>query len=84
MPDPIKVCTRCGEPAEYQMEEGVWRHKGSPRDPNYFGQTFCDRYGYPIDIKDYDGRPMIVVRNGVFEFPTVKEYLTVQREGRDA
>lgn len=45
------VCRDCGMPAEFRIDEGLWRHKGKVTDDKYFAQTFCERYGYPIRVE---------------------------------
>lgn len=44
------VCKLCGCAAEFKPDEGVWRHKGKPSEDEYFAQTFCNKYGYPIPV----------------------------------
>lgn len=47
----VQVCKLCGSEAEFCADENVWRHKGDPSDKRYFTQTFCNRYGYPIEVE---------------------------------
>lgn len=44
-PAPAMQCTRCGSPAEFRKDEGVWRHA----EPAHL--VICDRYGYPIQVR---------------------------------
>lgn len=45
------VCSICRSPVEFIEKEMVFRHKGPTE--KYFAQTFCDKYGYPV-------QPMVV------------------------
>ena len=44
------VCSICDSPIEFCSDEGVWRHKGPLGE--FFAQTFCDRYGYPVKPRE--------------------------------
>lgn len=44
-------CTRCNGLAKFVESEGVWRHAGEPHQQEHLEQSFCDRYGYPIEVK---------------------------------
>lgn len=51
-PAPEPRCTRCNGLAEFHQDEGVWRHAGEPHQEGFLEQSFCDRYGYPIEVTD--------------------------------
>lgn len=42
------VCKLCGAPAK-EAEDGRHRHEGEPFDD---ASGFCDRYGYPIPVRE--------------------------------
>ncbi len=50
-PEPLAeeyVCTLCGGDAKFVTAENVWRHKSHPR--LNVASSFCDKYGYPIQV----------------------------------
>jgi hypothetical protein len=44
---PMMVCTICNSPA-YIADDGFFRHANDGFED---GSTFCDKYGYPIKVK---------------------------------
>ena len=54
--DSRKVCSICGGTAIFHADERVWRHKGHPAIE--FTQSFCAKYGYPIEVVDGALHPM--------------------------
>jgi hypothetical protein len=45
----MPVCTICGAEAEYQIAEGIYRHKNAPfKDQSHL----CPKYGYPIKVEN--------------------------------
>lgn len=44
------VCSICGGPAEFRERENCYRHKGKPWGTLGAAQSFCDKYGYPIEV----------------------------------
>lgn len=49
---PAMICTLCNGLAEFCGDEGVFRHAGEPFEKGTMEQIFCDRYGYPIQVKE--------------------------------
>ena len=47
------ICTLCGAPA-YMASDGYYRHVATGPESFDDGSSFCDRYGYPINI--HEGR----------------------------
>jgi hypothetical protein len=47
----VMCCTLCGSPAYFSVKEQVWRHAGEPHEMVYAAQSFCDKYGYPIQVR---------------------------------
>lgn len=45
------VCKLCGCQAKWSEDELVWRHKVDT-EQELFDSSFCDKYGYPIDVKE--------------------------------
>lgn len=46
------ICTICGCEAEYRFDEQCWRHKGKPWELEFSAQALCDKYGYPVKVKN--------------------------------
>ena len=49
-PRPKLVCALCGAAARL-ADDGFYRHAKQPFEDQ---STFCDRYGYPIPVRDQD------------------------------
>lgn len=58
-------CSICGSPAEFIKSEGIYRHKGHPGDLRYAAQSFCDKYGYPIQVVTAVPAPALADNGGV-------------------
>lgn len=63
------VCTICGSQAKWEPEAQVWRHAGEPSSDAFLTQTFCDKYGYPIEVRALS----VAMKEKVWQLRVVKE-----------
>lgn len=84
-------CTRCNGLAEWDASQSVWRHmSGDPLSDRLIEQSFCDKYGYPIDVRvaaapaveHPDTSRLIVIENLLNECVGHEITIARRRDGR--